>query len=116
MNREHRIYKGDSLIIHIHGGGFIALDSNDHQSYLRSWANKTQVPVFSIDYRLAPEFPFPLALDDVWQGYKYLVENVEKLYGIRLEKIESKASYLQGGFIDNPYSWRWIHREEINFN
>jgi len=66
MNREHRIYKGDSLIIHIHGGGFIALDSNDHQSYLRSWANKTQVPVFSIDYRLAPEFPFPFALDDVW--------------------------------------------------
>ena len=66
LKREYRKYDGKSLIIHIHGGGFIALNSNDHQSYLRRWASKIQVPVFSIDYRLAPDHPFPLSLDDVW--------------------------------------------------
>jgi hormone-sensitive lipase len=35
-----------------------------------------------IDYRLAPESPFPYSLDDSWQAYKYLIENVEEKYGI----------------------------------
>ena len=43
--------------------------------------------MFSLDYRLAPEFTFPYFLDDCWQAYKFLVENVEKLYGIKPNKI-----------------------------
>ena len=66
LNRKNRIYTGNSLIIHIHGGGFIALESSDHQTYLNRWATKIQVPIFSIDYGLAPEHPFPESFDDVW--------------------------------------------------
>jgi hormone-sensitive lipase len=43
-----------ALVIHVHGGGFVAMSSGSHQSYSRVWANQLGVPVFSIDYRLAP--------------------------------------------------------------
>ena len=54
---------------------------------LISWVRKIKVPLFSIDYRLAPKAPFPYPLDDCWQAYKYLVENVERLYGITPKQI-----------------------------
>ncbi|CAD8073116.1 unnamed protein product [Paramecium sonneborni] len=63
-----------NIIIHIHGGGFISMSSFSHQSYTRKWVN--QLPntiVFSIDYRLAPESPFPQALDDCWQYYMWII-------------------------------------------
>ena len=45
------------------------------------------VPIFSIDYRLAPKSKFPDALNDCWQVYHYLVENAEKELGIIPNKI-----------------------------
>jgi hypothetical protein len=47
------------IVVHIHGGGYVAMSSNGTQIYTRQWANIAQVPVFSIDYRLAPAHPFP---------------------------------------------------------
>ena len=41
-------------MIHVHGGGFIAMSSSSHLNYTRQWAVDTDVPIFSIDYRLAP--------------------------------------------------------------
>ena len=64
------------VIIHVHGGGFVSMSPDSHQNYTRRWANSTRRPVFSIDYRLAPENPFPAALDDCWQFYNWLL-----LYG-----------------------------------
>lgn len=46
-------------MIHIHGGGFVAMSSSSHQSYSRRWANELGIPIFSIDYRLAPEYAYP---------------------------------------------------------
>jgi len=54
------------MIIHIHGGGFVAMSSATHQNYTRKWANELNVPVFSIDYKLAPQDPFPAAVNDCW--------------------------------------------------
>ncbi len=52
-----------------------------------SWSKEMNIPFFSFDYRLAPNYTFPYCLDDVWQAYKYIVENVERLYGIKPNKI-----------------------------
>ena len=47
----------DTLIIHIHGGAFVATSSFSHQVYTRIWANQNPSSViFSIDYRLAPTY------------------------------------------------------------
>jgi hormone-sensitive lipase len=77
----------EKLIIHAHGGGYLAMSSFSHQSYLRTWANKLPVPIFSIDYRLSPEFPFPAALDDIWQLYTWIVNYAESSLNIIPNKI-----------------------------
>jgi hormone-sensitive lipase len=51
------------------------------------WANETKVPIFSIDYRLSPQYQFPSALNDCWQVYYWLVKNAESHYGINPKKI-----------------------------
>lgn len=47
------------LIIHCHGGGFVAQSSNSHLVYLKHWARGLGVPILSVDYSLAPEAPYP---------------------------------------------------------
>jgi hormone-sensitive lipase len=54
------------IVIHAHGGGFISMNSGAHQNYLRYWANELELPVFSIDYRLAPAYPYPAAVNDCY--------------------------------------------------
>jgi len=75
------------IIIHVHGGGFIAMSSGSHQIYTRKWAKNLHVPIFSIDYRLAPENKYPDAIDDVWQAYVWIVNYSYMHLGITPEKI-----------------------------
>lgn len=79
--------KVDAILIHIHGGGFVGMSSSSHQTYTRRWANETGMPIFSIDYRLAPEHPYPAAINDVWQAYYWIVNNCESHFGIKPSKI-----------------------------
>ena len=66
----------DTLLIHVHGGGFIATTSQSHQAYARVWANNLpNAVVFSIDYRMAPKNKFPDAIDDCWQAYVWIIKN-----------------------------------------
>lgn len=46
---------------------------------MREWATKLDVPILSIDYSLAPEFPFPHALDEVFYVYCWVLKNVNSL-------------------------------------
>ena len=76
-----------TLVIHIHGGGFISMSSASHQVYTRKWVNALNLPIISVDYRLAPEHPFPAALDDVWQVYNWLLVNSKEQLGIEPSKV-----------------------------
>ncbi|CAI2383957.1 unnamed protein product [Moneuplotes crassus] len=76
-----------AILVHIHGGGFVSMSSFSHQGYTREYANGLGIPVFSIDYRLAPEDPYPAALNDVWQAYSWLVTNCTTQFGIKPSKI-----------------------------
>ncbi len=52
------------LIVYFHGGGFVCGDLDSHDSILRRLALASGALVLSIDYRLAPEHPFPAAVED----------------------------------------------------
>lgn len=75
------------IIIHIHGGGFMAMSSTYHETYLRFFANETERPLFSIDYRLAPIAKFPGPLHDCIRGYFWIKQFVEEVVGTTLESI-----------------------------
>lgn len=74
-------------IFHIHGGGFIAMSSRSHQNYTRRWAKEIGAVLFSVDYRLAPEFPFPAALEDVWAAYLWVRTYSRSLLGVDIREI-----------------------------
>nr|XP_037873125.1 hormone-sensitive lipase isoform X2 [Bombyx mori] len=65
----------DGVLFHCHGGGFVAQSSKSHETYLRDWAAKLNVPIMSIDYSLAPQAPFPRALEEVYYAYCWLLNN-----------------------------------------
>lgn len=65
---------GSPAILYIHGGGFVAGGPDDCDYITRGLASRTGFPVISVDYRLAPECPFPGALEDCADALEWVVE------------------------------------------
>lgn len=65
-------YKDDAVIIYIHGGGFVCGNAKSSRGYAAMIANESGYPVYSFTYSLAPEFPFPAALNDCFEAYKII--------------------------------------------
>ena len=61
-------------LLYIHGGGFVAGSPANHRQLTWRLAAKINVPVYAIDYRLAPEHPFPAALEDALAAYRTLLD------------------------------------------
>lgn len=78
--------KSKSLIFHAHGGGFVSQSSKAHLVYLNEWAIQLNVPILSIDYSLAPESPYPRALNEMVYAYCWALNNSD-LLGTTCEKI-----------------------------
>nr|XP_020445853.1 hormone-sensitive lipase isoform X2 [Monopterus albus] len=74
------------LLIHFHGGGFVAQTSKSHEPYLKSWSQDLGVPILSVDYSLAPEAPFPRALEECFYAYCWALRN-HHLLGWTGEKV-----------------------------
>jgi acetyl esterase len=62
------------VILWIHGGGWVICDLDTHDAMCRLLANESGCEVVAIDYRLAPEHPFPAALDDCWDALGWVAE------------------------------------------
>ncbi|XP_008421156.1 lipase, hormone-sensitive a isoform X1 [Poecilia reticulata] len=74
------------LLIHFHGGGFVAQTSRSHENYLRSWSKELSVPVLSVDYSLSPEAPFPRALEECFYAYCWALKHCH-LLGSAAERV-----------------------------
>ncbi|XP_066874774.1 hormone-sensitive lipase isoform X5 [Kogia breviceps] len=74
-SRPQQAPRSRRLVVHIHGGGFVAQTSKSHEPYLKSWAQELGAPILSIDYSLAPEAPFPRALEECFYAYCWAVKH-----------------------------------------
>ncbi len=83
----------DKVILYFHGGGMVLMSPKTHRALTIEIANLTKMRVLSVDYRLAPEHPFPAPLEDCVKSYKWLLSQ-----GIRAENIiiagDSAGGYL----------------------
>ncbi len=64
-----------SVILYFHGGGYVSCSPGSHRAITANLARLTGQRVFAVDYRLAPEHPFPAAIDDAEAAYDWLVHN-----------------------------------------
>ncbi|XP_048745027.2 arylacetamide deacetylase-like isoform X2 [Ostrea edulis] len=92
-----RLYIPNSLpeepspaLINIHGGGWAYLDVDSYDAFCRRVAKHAHLVVVSIEYRRAPEYPFPVPLDDCVTAVKYFMTNAEKY------KVDAKRIGLTG--------------------
>jgi acetyl esterase len=67
------------LLVFFHGGGFWCGDLDTHDAPCRFLAEQSGVRLLSVDYRRAPEHPFPAAYDDAVAAYKWTVEHAGEL-------------------------------------
>jgi len=61
----------EKLILYVHGGGYVSGSCNDHRGFVSKFAKNTGFTNLIYDYRLAPEHPFPAALDDSVKMYRW---------------------------------------------
>jgi len=66
-------------LLWIHGGGYVMGSAGDTDQALAHIALETDCAVFSVDYRLAPEHPYPAALDDCFDCLSWLQEHASQL-------------------------------------
>lgn len=66
-------------LVYYHGGGWVIGDLDTHDVVCRTLCNAARAAVLSVEYRKAPESPFPAAVDDSFSALKYISENGKAL-------------------------------------
>jgi acetyl esterase len=69
------------VVVFAHGGGFVFCDLNSHDELCRAMTNGIGAVVVSVDYRLAPESPWPAAAEDVYAVAEWATQQAEALGG-----------------------------------
>lgn len=70
------------LVLDVPGGGYVAMDPRTADDKLLAWAGKTGVPILSLDYKKAPEFPYPYALNECFDVYRSIVASRGRCAGL----------------------------------
>ena len=65
--------QSDRVILYLHGGGYVTGSINTHRAMVARIARASKGRALLIDYRLAPENPFPAAVDDATAAYRWLL-------------------------------------------
>lgn len=67
------------LLVFFHGGGFVLGDLDTHDGLCRRLCAASACVVLSVDYRLAPEHPFPVPADDCWNATRWAAQHAARL-------------------------------------
>ncbi|KAK5018315.1 hypothetical protein LTR60_001551, partial [Cryomyces antarcticus] len=87
--------KGYPVVVNFHGGGFTLGTATDDARWCDTVVGEVNAVVVSVDYRLAPENPFPTAVEDGVDAILYLAEHAEEL-GIDVDRM-AVSGFSSGG-------------------
>ncbi len=82
----------DKIIFYTHGGGYVSGSCADHRMHVAKFVKDTGVGALLYEYRLAPEHPFPAAVEDTLVAYRWLLEQ-----GVTAENILIVGESAGGG-------------------
>ena len=69
------------VLVYFHGGGFVVGSLDTHDNVCQKLADESGWTVVSVDYRLAPEHPFPAPLEDAYAAVEWVADNPEAVGG-----------------------------------
>ena len=84
--------RNDRGVLYLHGGGYVLGSLDTHAELMARVAAACRAPVLGVDYRLAPEHPYPAAVDDALASYEHLLAA-----GIKPEAIVVAGDSAGGG-------------------
>jgi monoterpene epsilon-lactone hydrolase len=84
----------DAALLYVHGGGYVIGSLDSHRHVVSEAGRAAKAWALALDYRLAPEHPFPAAVEDAVSGYRYLLSR-----GIRPERIAIAGDSAGGGLV-----------------
>jgi epsilon-lactone hydrolase len=64
----------DKVIFFVHGGGYVSGSCSDHRIHVAKFVAGSHIGALLFDYRLAPEHPYPAAIDDTVAAYRWLLD------------------------------------------
>ncbi|HMF89944.1 MAG TPA: alpha/beta hydrolase [Candidatus Angelobacter sp.] len=82
----------EKVVLYLHGGGYVSCSSRTHRPITTSLARMARCRVFALNYRWAPEHPFPAAVDDAAAAFLWLIRN-----GVAPQKIAIVGDSSGGG-------------------
>ena len=86
------VVDGPGTVLYLHGGGYVSGSLGTHRGLAGRLALAAKRPVVSLDYRLAPEHPFPAAVDDTVATYRWLLDS-----GVLAKRIAVAGNSAGGG-------------------
>jgi acetyl esterase len=97
-----RVYRPEGhgphgVLVYFHGGGYAICSLDTHDQLCRMLTNRGRCVVVSVDYRLAPEHPFPAGIDDAWAVTKWVQDNAAEVHGDR-ERVAVGGDSAGGNF------------------
>jgi len=84
----------DAAILYFHGGGFVIGSLDSHRHLVSKAGRAAQAWTLALDYRLAPEHPFPAAVEDAVTGYRFLLSR-----GYRAGRVAIAGDSAGGGLV-----------------
>jgi epsilon-lactone hydrolase len=84
----------DAALLYLHGGGYVIGSRDSHRHLVAEAGRAAGIAALALDYRLAPEHPFPAAVDDALAGYRFLLAR-----GINPARIAIAGDSAGGGLV-----------------
>lgn len=94
---DEELARCSQLIMLFPGGGFVTMSPLDHKDHTVYWAAATKLPILSVDYGKAPQYPYPWGLEECFDAYRTVVESNGTVIGVNLHNEETPLQVVLAG-------------------